>query len=65
MKATYKIEIEFSGEVSEKGKEQIVDNILNALVSEANSVGLVPEDEEEFTTKLKVTRNFYTSEYKF
>ena len=56
MTAKYKVELQFSGELTNAQKDEIVERILNTLVHESNTNGIVPDDAEEFTTAIIVSR---------
>jgi uncharacterized protein YihD (DUF1040 family) len=56
MKAKYKVELHFSGELTNTQKDKIVERILNSLIHESMISGLVTDDAEEFTTAIIVTR---------
>lgn len=57
MKATYTIDLKFSSELSDKEKNQIASNILEALVHEIGTRGIVPDTAEAYTTEVSVKRN--------
>lgn len=56
MKAKYSVEFNFSGKLTDNQKDEIVERVLNALVHEANTAGIVPDDAEEYTTAIIVSR---------
>lgn len=56
MKATYEVELTFSGKLNAKQKNAIVKNIFNALINECNTRGIVPDDAEHFTETISVIR---------
>lgn len=56
MEAEYNIKLTFSGKLTDEQKEQISKTILDTLVYQVNTGGLVPDDAEEFTTSIMVER---------
>lgn len=56
MTAKYKVELQFSGELTNAQKDEIVERILNTLIHESKTNGIVPDDAEEFTTAIIVSR---------
>jgi hypothetical protein len=56
MEAKYNVELHFSGKLTNTQKDEIVERILNTLLHESNTNGIVPDDAEEFTTAIIVSR---------
>jgi hypothetical protein len=56
MDATYSVKLNFSGKLTDKQKDEIVERILNSLIHDSKIVGIVPDDAKEFTTAIIVSR---------
>lgn len=54
--ATYQVRITFDGELTERQKDDIVENILNSLLHTVNTAGLVPDDSGATTDTIVVSR---------
>ena len=56
MEEKYTVNLHFSGKLNGRQKDEIVERILNALIHESKTNGIVPDDAEEFTTAIIVSR---------
>ena len=66
-KQTLKVELEFSGDLTQAQHDQIVQNVLDSLKHTVDTVGLVPDDAEEITDRIIVRdiRSFVQKSYNF
>ena len=54
-KITLTVELTFSGELTKRQADDVVENVLNSLIHTTNTAGLVPDDAEEHTETITVT----------
>lgn len=54
MKLRFEVELEFSEPISPNSKGEVADKILNGLIFQASEFGFVPDDENAFTTRIRV-----------
>lgn len=57
MKETFKVELTFSGRLTEKQKDKVLSNILDTLVHQVNTAGIVPDSCDSHTETIRVTRS--------
>jgi len=56
MEATYQVKLTFSSNLTERQKDDIVETLLNTLIHQANTGGIVPDDAEGWTETISVSR---------